>query len=142
MKPTIKKSQQGSILVITVVISALIGSVLCSYLVLISSRNQGAMRAMAWNSAIPVLEAGIEEALTHLHDDKNDPSANDWTPDRLNGHKVYWKRRDLADGSYYYVTNVNVASTAPLIYSAGYVRAPCGDSRASGEPGFRFGLDF
>ena len=66
MKPIMKKSAEGSTLVITIVISALIGSVLCSFLVLISARNQGAMRALAWNSAIPVLEAGIEEALTHL----------------------------------------------------------------------------
>ena len=40
--------QEGSTLVITIVISALIGSVLCSFLVLISARNQGAMRALAW----------------------------------------------------------------------------------------------
>jgi len=111
-------------LVITVITSALIGSVLCSFLVLISGRNEGAMRSMAWNSAIPVLEAGIEEALTHLHDDKENPTANGWTMERVDGRKVYWKHRELADGSYFYVTNMNIASPTPLIFSAGYVRAP------------------
>src|SRR6266571_6643930 len=101
MKLIIKKSAEGSTLVITIVISALIGSVLCSFLVLISARNQGAMRALAWNSAIPVLEAGIEEALTHLHDDKNNPTANDWANDVVDGQTVYWKRRDFPDGSYF-----------------------------------------
>src|SRR6187549_446431 len=39
MKPAIRKSESGSTLVITVVVSALIGSVLCSYLVLVSNRT-------------------------------------------------------------------------------------------------------
>src|SRR5689334_24582568 len=123
MKLTIRKSQSGSTLVLTVIISALIGSVLCSYLVLISSRNQVTMRGLAWNAAIPVIEAGIEEALTHLHDDKN-PSANQWTGEMVKGKKIYWKRRDLPDGSYYYVTNMNVGSTTPIIFASGHVRAP------------------
>jgi len=127
MKPIMKKSAEGSTLVITIVISALIGSVLCSFLVLISARNQGSMRALAWNSAIPVLEAGIEEALTHLNDDKGNPSANSWTPTQVGGHKAYWKRGELPDGSHFYVTNLNVASTQPLIYSAGYVPSPLKD---------------
>jgi hypothetical protein len=124
MKPVIGKSQtSGSTLVITVVISALIGSVLCSYLVLISNRNQISMRALAWNSAIPVLEAGIEEALTHLHEDE-DPTANYWTGQMITGTKIYWKRRDFPDGSYFYVTNTDVGTTKPTIYAAGYVKAP------------------
>jgi hypothetical protein len=124
MKPVIGKSQNsGSTLVITVVMSALIGSVLCSYLVLISNRNQITMRALAWNAAIPVLEAGIEEALTHLHEDKN-PIANRWSGQMVKGKKIYWKRRDFSDGSYFYVTNMNVGSTTPTIYAAGYVKAP------------------
>jgi len=128
MKLIMKKSAEGSTLVITIVISALIGSVLCSFLVLISARNQGAMRALAWNSAIPVLEAGIEEALTHLNDDKGDPSGHTWTVTHVDGHKAYWKRGDLPDGSHFYVTNLNVASTQPLIYSAGYVPSPLRDN--------------
>jgi len=127
MKPTIRNSESGSILVLTVITSALIGSVLCSYLVLISSRNEVTMRGLAWNSAIPVLEAGIEEALTHLHDDKT-PTANQWTGALIKGKKVYWKRRDFADGSYCYVTNMNVGTAAPVIFSAGYVRAPLGNN--------------
>src|SRR5262245_35494235 len=124
MKPVIGKLKtSGSTLVITVVMSALIGSVLCSYLVLISNRNQISMRALAWNTAIPVLEAGIEEALTHLHEDKN-PIANNWSGQMIKGKKIYWKRRDFSDGSYFYVTNMDVGSTTPTIYAAGYVKAP------------------
>jgi hypothetical protein len=127
MKIKFGKSNSGSILVITVILSALIGSVLCSYLVLISNRNHVTMRSLAWNSAIPVLEAGIEEALTHIHDDKT-PNANHWTGELVKGKKVYWKRRDFADGSYVYVTNMNVGSATPLFYAAGYVKAPLTDN--------------
>src|SRR5262249_40604429 len=93
------------------------------YLVLISNRNQVSMRALAWNTAIPVLEAGIEEALTHLHEDKV-PDDNSWTGQMIRGKKIYWKRRDFSDGSYFYVTNMNVGTTTPTIYAAGYVKAP------------------
>jgi hypothetical protein len=127
MKPAIGKSQEGSVLVMTVVMCALIGSVLCSYLVLISGRNERAMRALAWNGAIPVLEAGFEEALTHLQDDKGNPKANGWTVDLVDGHPAYWKYRVLPDGSYFYVTNFDVSSFSPTIISAGYVRSPLRD---------------
>jgi hypothetical protein len=127
MRIKLGKSEAGSILVVTVILSALIGSVLCSYLVLISNRNHITMRALAWNSAIPVLEAGIEEALTHLHDDTT-PNANQWTGELVKGKKIYWKRRDFADGSYVYVTNMNVGSATPVIYAAGYVKAPLADN--------------
>src|ERR1041385_9172359 len=108
MKTTRRNSQQGSTLVITVIAGALIGTVLASSLGLITSRNRAAMRATAWNSAIPVLEAGIEEALTHLNNDKDNPTANGWNSDVLDSVPVYWKYRELPDGSYYYVTNFGV----------------------------------
>src|SRR6185503_15251432 len=111
MKPTLCKLQHGSTLVLTMITSALVGTVLASYLQLVGNRNQSAMRATAWNTAIPVLEAGIEEALTHLQFDKNNPSANDWTAELVDGQQVYWKRRALPDGSYYCVTNFNAASS-------------------------------
>jgi len=123
------RAQAGSTLVATVIISALIGTVLCSYLALIANRNQVAMRALAWNTAMPVLEAGIEEALTHLNRDSNSPTANYWTADQVNGKAVYWKYRALPDGSYFYVTNFNVASPSPIIQSAGYVRSPLSDNQ-------------
>ena len=87
------------------------------------------MRALAWNTAMPVLEAGIEEALTHLNRDSNSPTANYWTADQVNGQAVYWKYRALPDGSYFYVTNFNVASPSPIIQSAGYVRSPLSDNQ-------------
>ena len=119
MQLTNRRFQQGSTLVVTIVTASLIGTVLCSYLVLVTNRNQATMRDAAWNTAIPVLEAGIEEALTHLRLDTNDPTANQWTASLVNGKTVYWKSNGLPDGSYFFVTNLEVTSSAPLIASTG-----------------------
>jgi hypothetical protein len=123
-RPILASQLSGSTLVIAVICCALIGTVLCSFLVLIVHRNTGAFRAAAWNSAIPVLEAGIEEALTHLRVDNHKPNANNWMAGMEDGQSFYWKRRDLPDGSYFSVTNFNPTSRSPIILSAGYVRSP------------------
>src|SRR6266850_7984577 len=115
---------QGSTLVLTLFTCLAIGLVLASYLTLISSRYKIAVRSMNWNAGIPVLEAGIEEALAHLHADTNNPSAYGGMPDTLGGQPVNTKRRDFPDGSYFYVTIYNAATNNPLIYSQGFVRSP------------------
>src|ERR1051325_7890694 len=94
------RREQGNTLVLTLVLVGTIAMVLGSYLVLMSSRYKVTARSQCWNGAIPALEAGIEEALTHLQDDLNNPTGNGWTQAVLSGQSVYSKRRQLADGSY------------------------------------------
>jgi hypothetical protein len=129
MKPTVRKSRNGSVLVLSLLTCTLVGLALGSCLVLIANRNLTAMRATAWNTAIPVLEAGIEEALTHLHHDSNNPTANDWTAGVVDGKPVYWKHREFPDGSHYYVTNFGFGSSSPVIHSAGYVPSPLSEDQ-------------
>jgi hypothetical protein len=129
MKLTRQNSQRGSAFLVSLVGGVLIGTVLCSYLVLVTNRDALSLRATAWNAAMPVLEAGIEEALTHLHEDSNNPTANGWQQDQVNGQTVYWKCRFLPDGSYYCVTNFDITSTTPYIQSAGFVPAPLRDGQ-------------
>ena len=117
------KHRSGSTLIISLVTSALLALVLSSYLMLIANRNHSTMRAMAWNTAIPVLEAGIEEALTLLNRDRNNPTPNNWIADPANGQTVS-KTRVLPDGSRFQVTISNITSAGPVIFSAGYVRSP------------------
>jgi hypothetical protein len=131
MKLLSKKREQGSILVVTLFTGLTIGIVLASFLTLISSRYTLTARSMDWNAAMPVLEAGLEEALTHLHDDPNSPSANGWTPGTIVGLPVYTKERHFTDGSYFYVTIYNAASDYPTIYSSGFVPAPVGQGYIS-----------
>ena len=124
MKLLSKKREQGSILVVTLFTGLAVGIVLAGFLTLISSRYNLTARSMGWNAAIPVLEAGLEEALTHLHDDPASPDANGWTPGTVGGQPVYTKERHFTDGSYFYVTIYNANPNSPLIYSQGFVPSP------------------
>src|SRR5258707_7072749 len=127
MKLISRNRQQGSTLVLTLVMSLTIGTVLASYLGLIGGRYKVTVRSQCWNAAIPILEAGIEEALTHLQDDLNNPAANGWTLGTLSGQQVYSKQRSFADGSYFLVNIYNAtggASNTPYIYSTGFVPSP------------------
>src|SRR5579862_2511383 len=93
------KRQQGNTLALTLVMTLTIGTVLASYLSLLGSRYKVTLRSQCWNAAIPALEAGIEEALTHLQDDPNDLAANGWPVGTIAGQQVYSKQRSFADGS-------------------------------------------
>ena len=57
----------GNVLLISLVVSGSLGFVLAGYLTLVGGQNQATIRSLAWNSAIPIAESGIEEALTQLH---------------------------------------------------------------------------
>jgi hypothetical protein len=52
---------------LTVVITGLIGFVLAVYLTMVQNQNSANTRSQVWNSAMPVVEAGIEDALAHLN---------------------------------------------------------------------------
>src|SRR4051812_8329706 len=102
------RSSEANALVLALVIGTVVGAVLMSYLSLVQSRMLVRARSFAWNSAIPVLEAGIEEAFTHLRDDGPALAANNWTKVVTNGVNTYQKRRDFSDGSYCFMTISNV----------------------------------
>src|ERR1019366_6525772 len=104
MKFPSKKREEGSVLVTTLIVCVVIGTLLASYLTLMSTRYKLTVRSKCWNAAMPVLEAGLEEALTHLHAEPGSPSANGWTAGTVGGQPVYTKQRSFADGSYFYVT--------------------------------------
>ena len=122
-----KASRCGSALIITLTFGVIVLVMLAGYLWLIQSRSIERQRSTEWNSAIPVLEAGIEEAFTHLKDDgTNNLTANGW----VLASGLYQKTRTNADNSYYIVTISN-AMKAPVIYSQGFVPAPFGNGYIS-----------
>src|SRR6267154_165106 len=125
------KFDSGSVLVAAVVMSAVIALVLGSYLTVLASRNRITMRSQSWNEAVPVVEAGLEEAFTHLQSDGSGALANNgWSAVLINSNSVYQKTRYFTnssffnDKSYYVVTISNAASAGPVIYSQGFVPAP------------------
>jgi hypothetical protein len=102
---------------VALVISGITGLALLSYLSLITSQSTMTTRSQSWNSAMPVVEAGVEEALAHITASPDKWNTNGWQ--WTSGY--YWLRRDFGDG-YYFVTVSN--KSIPTITSKAYVRAP------------------
>ena len=119
MKIQSSQHQKGNVLLIALATTSIMGLTLASYLTLTSSQNVNTSRGQSWNLAIPVAEAGIEEALTQLYyNGVTNLTANNWT---YSGSQ-YTKQRSL-DGTNYY--NVQIAATAnPTIIAQGFVRLP------------------
>ncbi len=123
MNTKIKNRQRGSVLVMTLLVATIIGLSLISYLTLISNQRLSIARSAAWNDGVPVMEAGVEEALTQIHyNGYTNLSANQWT---LGADGFYHKTRSVgSDGSYCQVAIQPV--NPPVIFSTAYVPAPLG----------------
>jgi len=125
------QAQCGNVLIMTLVFFGIVALTMAGYLSLARSRALIRARSVAWNTAIPVLEAGIEEGFTHLQDDSNALTANGWTAGTLGGQPVVTKSRTFPDGSYFFVTLYTALQNSPLIYSSGFVPAPLGQGYIS-----------
>ncbi|MEO7677737.1 MAG: hypothetical protein ABIV39_13335, partial [Verrucomicrobiota bacterium] len=121
------KSNAGSALVVTMLTTGLICLYIGSYLSMISNEDQLTKRSQNWNAAIPVAEAGVEEAMAHLQATfPTLKAAGGWS--FQNEGVCLTKRNDLSTNEYYVVgifppVLANGIAT-PLIVSQGFVRAP------------------
>ena len=126
MKPcggTRRTRDRGSTLVVTLIITLLLGCTLASYLMLVGSEHASTVRSQAWNRALVLAEAGVEEALTQLNPGAfttNVAGGNGWTlsdgffqPDP--------PERTLLGGRY---AVVYTPANPPTIYSTGYTTLP------------------
>jgi hypothetical protein len=114
-----RDSRCGKILVVTLFVTGIIGIVLVSALTLIKSQNQAVARSQAWNQCIPIIEAGIEEALAHLNNPRETSLAvSPWTQ---NG-SIYWNSRPINGDSFFDVYIINTNPSLPVIVCTGYVR--------------------
>src|SRR6266496_6632517 len=102
-----RKKHEGSVLLVALLTAWVIGIALVSYLTLVANQNRTTYHSQSWSGCIPVLEAGIEEALTQLNYDNGEclvnAEAHGWT--LANG--LYSKSRTVGpdtDGCYYNVT--------------------------------------
>lgn len=115
-------SKAGSVLTILLVVVVLIGMTLTSYLHLVSNQSFSIQRSQAWNSLIPVAEAGIEEALAHLNKNGSNRLFDGWILDGT-GTNVY-KQRVFGESKY--EVFINAAVEPPAVLAIGYVRDPQG----------------
>lgn len=119
--------ERGSALLIAVVISGLLIVLLASYLDLLSADNKSTVRSQQWNLSMPVVEAGIEEALAHIN---QNATTNLLVPQNLaptlltdgwqseNGAAVM--RRSLTTGRYVVSIIVGTNGRTMTIDSVGY----------------------
>jgi hypothetical protein len=124
MKLRLRKHENGSSLFVVLSVCMIVGIILAGYLVLTSNRFQMTARSADWNAAIPVLEAGVEESLTHITRDTNDLSKNNWISATIGGAQAYTKTRTFSDGSYFYAYIRDFTANGATIYSSGFVRSP------------------
>jgi hypothetical protein len=113
------RRDRGSTLVLVVVLAGVAGLVAAASLNLASQRNLMATRSAAWNHAMAVAEAGIEEGLTQIQYGNN--GSNGWA--LTEGYYLKSQLDPFGDNSAYYSV-VITAANPPVITAAGYVWAP------------------
>lgn len=118
-----RRQDSGSVLFLTLLVTAIIGFTLASYLSLVSAQTQSIQRSQTWNAVMPLVEAGIEEAMAHL----NQGGTTNLSSDGWGGVAWWWgsglaiKQRTLGNGRY--VVSIT-RSTRPIIECTAYVPAP------------------
>ncbi len=118
------RARQGGVLMVTLFMVSLIGFFIFSYLYLVRTQRALAARSQAWNSALALAEAGLEEALAQLNPGAPAPvidrTANGWGA--VSGGFYGPMTRALNNvGSYSVVIS---ADTFPVLYATGYVSVP------------------
>jgi len=114
------RTNRASTLMIAVVITGLVGFVLAAYLTLLGAQNNTTVRSQVWNSSIPVIEAGCEEALAHLnlHGSSN-LLCDGWTFNNGQYTMTRW-----VDNQSFYTASISNFPASPTVVSLGYVPMP------------------
>ena len=116
MRPILqsRRTTSGSVLALAMMSIAIVGMALAAYLTIVREQNRSVIRSMVWNNAIPIAEAGVEEALAQLNT-RSITNFSGWTA-TANG---FQKRRELGDGFYVVTLQTNLP-TSPVILATGY----------------------
>lgn len=127
------RSTRASTYLTVVVVMIFVGVMLAAYLKMVASQNSYAGRSQTWNRTVPVLEAGLEEAMGHLNKNGTPDSGGAVNLASLSGDgwdnngsiRGPWAKQGWIDGDFYYVSiSAWDGTTAkfPTISSTGYVR--------------------
>ncbi len=101
-------ARSGSVLMATLLVSVIIGVTLASFLDLSGAQHRATMRSQVWNACIPLAEAGLEEALTHVFINSTNLGSQGWSTSSgltlSNGVSltgtVYSRTRSMNGGTY------------------------------------------
>jgi hypothetical protein len=117
--PSVRRSERGGILVITIIFCALVGVVLTAYLSMLKSQHKFTYRSQVWNDCVATCEAGVEEAMSHINysGTTSNFAINGWT---FSGG-YYRKQRNLNGG---FVRMAIDTAIPPTLLVTSYLRAP------------------
>lgn len=111
-------------MLISLMTTGLVGFTLFAYLNLVKTQHVAVTRSQLWNALMPVVEAGLEDALTHL-------SVNGTNTLRCDGWQqagsLYYVERSIGAGSYLVIISnwtSSLANCRPVIESRGYLPVP------------------
>jgi hypothetical protein len=123
MKIRISKEHAG-VLLVALTTGAILGITLGSYLTYTTTQARSVMHSQAWNAAIPVAEAGVEDALAHINCSVigTNFAVNGWT---IVSNQFQMSNR--IDGGRY-ITRIS-RDRWPIITSVGYTK----DGRSTNE---------
>ena len=121
MKLRITSSQQGHTVIFTLVACLVLGVVLLGIMKLANQEGQMTGRSQNWNNAMPIVEAGIEEAFSHLKYSPTNRDQNGWVFDSTVNPPYYTRTRTFQDGYYKVTISTN---WNPVITSRAWLRAP------------------
>jgi len=119
------RRREGSVMLITLFITLGLGLVLASYLLMIRAQYVSGVRSQAWNSALTMAEAGVEEALAQLNSvpfTNSVPTGNGWS--LAGDHYQIEAPRSLLGGQYGVAYTKAVPPAMPTIYATGYATVP------------------
>ena len=123
MKIVIKQGNyRGSVLLVSLLTAWIIGIALVSYLTLVANQNRRTFHSQTWNTCVPVVEAGIEEALTQIHSaGVANLGANQWAYNATDGQ--YHKTRTVGNEGGYFECGIQPVDP-PVIVCTGYAVGP------------------
>ena len=122
----LKNQQAGGVLVITLLVTGVIGFSMASYLKLAQATVMANSRSADWNTALPMMEAGVEDALAHLNKNDTNYVRDGWQL----SYGSYVVKRELRD-SYYQVSIVATNKLKPVIEATGYALQRSGHGRGA-----------
>src|SRR2546421_1174990 len=100
-----KAKQLGTALFVALCISAFLCISITGYLSVTEQQSFLSARSQAWNMAIAVTEAGVEEGLQQLNSNSSSLASDGWSYDGSS----YWRSNNMGAGNSYtvhiYVTN-------------------------------------
>ena len=129
--PSHLANNSGSVLVAALLMAMVLGITLGSYMMWVGTQNVLTRESHAWNAALVVAEAGIEEGMAHINSkfSTNAPlNANGWSGP-TGGFYRPQETRVLLSGSVtngWYNPSVSRDPTTqfPIVYSTGYTMVP------------------